>query len=141
MGKKHDYYPENPAEAYRVDSALDALSDLFTAMYKFAFEADEEKKKAAAAAFVGTTLPAFFAAFEKRLVANVSQHYLVGEKMTIADFGFASLFNSLFLNEGCEYAAVLRPVLEAHENCHKYALHLNEDLAAYLAARPSPRPF
>ena len=61
--------------------------------------------------------------------------------MTIADFGFASLINSLFVNEGSEFHTLFKPILEAHENCHKYALHLNEDLATYLADRPFPRPF
>ena len=73
---------------------------------------------------------------DKRLGENVTQHHIVGDKMSIADFCMAAILNSLFLNEGNQMYGALKPILEGFENVHKYAIHLNEHFADYLAARP-----
>ena len=86
-------------------------------------------------------LPNWFAAINKRLGENVTQNHIVGDSFTIADFGFAAAFNSIFLNEANDHYATLKPILESYENVRKYATALNGELSAYLAARPQPRPF
>lgn len=99
LGKKYGYYPEDAYDSWRVDSTIDSLGDLMNAFYKAAFAPDEETKKSLFEAFYTTTFPKWLEVIQKRLNENTSQEYIVGDKMSIADFALASLAYSSFLNE------------------------------------------
>ena len=100
LGTRHGYYSTDATEQWKIDSTIDAASDLYTSMYKFAFEADAEKKKVAAEAFFTTTFPQFCEIIEKRLNANSSQKFIVNDRITIADFSLGAFAYSTIFNEG-----------------------------------------
>lgn len=141
LGKKFGYYPEDPETAWKVDSWLDAISDLVTQMLKVKFETDAEKQKELFQKFVSEVLPKWLEAIEKRIKANSSPVHLVGDKYTIADFSFGALLSSVFFNEGNEYSAPLQEVIKKFEGIINYGHHQKETCKEYLDARPSPRPF
>jgi glutathione S-transferase len=72
LGRKHGYYSDDAVTAWRIDSTIDAIGDLKTALYKFAWEQDEEKKKEALKNFTENVLPPWLTAIEKRIEKNSS---------------------------------------------------------------------
>ena len=139
LGKLHGYYPEDPVQAWKVDSTLDAVEDYLQQYFKMIFEKDEEKKevlKAAWLKFAGQWLHVI----EKRLEQNESQHYVVGSKMTIADFALACVAFNLILNEANPNFEDTKPHMEKFPILVAYAAHLKEDLKEHLEKR-AVRPY
>lgn len=138
LGIQHGYYPADAYEAYLVDSLLDSINDINNAFYKAAFNPSEEHKTTLFAEFYGNTLPRFFAAFEKRLDGNTSG-FIVGDKITIADFAFAALAYSSFLNENNPNRQPAIEVVDKFPAFKKYCEGLGEHIKAHLDTRkPSP---
>lgn len=107
LGRKYGYYQHEDLEAaYKVDSTLDAVTDLVMAMYKVKNET-EDKKKEAVEAFTTTFLPKWLGVIEARIKNNSSPAHLVGDKWTIADFSFNALLSATFFNDGSEYSKIL----------------------------------
>ena len=139
LGRTYGYYPEAPETAFKIDSTIDAVEDYFGAYFKFNFESNEEKKAIFKENWL-KMLPIWVAAIEKRLEANGGK-YIVGDKITIADFALAAIGFNLLLNEANPHYAETLPFIKDHEILKKYAGGLKEELGAYLASRPQPRPF
>eukprot|EP00347_Sterkiella_histriomuscorum_P006172 403353788 len=138
LGTALNYYPEDAYHAYLVDSILDSVNDNFNALYKAAFNPNEETKAALLANFYYNTLPRFIAAFDKRLEGNTTG-FIVGDRITIADFALAAFAYSLFLNEICPVKAQIEEVVKRFENFYKYSLGLGEHVKAHLDTRkPAP---
>ena len=137
VGRIYGYYPADAYEAWRVDSFHDALSDLFTAMAKARFETDAEKQKEMYGALLATTLPQTLAKFEKRLLANTSQQYLVGDKLTTIDFHMIPLFQMLAFNDKNPMAAVFGSIFDTVPTLKAYVgHHVENTFKEYLATRP-----
>mmetsp|Transcript_32359 Transcript_32359/g.31662 ORF Transcript_32359/g.31662 Transcript_32359/m.31662 type:complete len:112 (-) Transcript_32359:45-380(-) len=102
---------------------------------------DEEAKKEGMKKMFTEVIPKELAILEKVLSNNATQNYLVGDKMTIADFLFGSFMNSFFYNPANPGYEQIKDMLNNFPNVKKWAEHFNGEMAAYLAARPSPRPF
>ena len=86
-------------------------------------------------------LPTWIKAIEKRIEANGGK-YIVGDKITIADFALSYVIFGLLLNEANPNYAEVWEIIKDHEILNKYAAGLKDgDLAARLSSRPSPRPF
>ena len=99
IGLKYGFYPTDNAEvSWAIDSTIDSLTDIMNAFYKAAF-ADEASKPELFKTYFGTTLPQWLTAINKRLLANSSKNFIVGDKITIADFAIAGFIYSLYLNE------------------------------------------
>jgi glutathione S-transferase len=142
LGKQHGYYTEDPAVNYRIDSTIDALNDLRQAMGKFAFEQDEEKKKAGFHNFIENIFPPWLTAIEKRIAANSSPHHAVGDKLTIADFAIGAWAYSAVYNEGNPVHHQFQEVVAKFPHVHAYLTHLGEhEFKEFLEHRPKPRPF
>ena len=123
--------------AYKVDSTLDAINDLLNAYYKGAFAATEEEKKTLLGAFYETTLPKWLSVIEKRLTSNSSQQYIVGDKMSIADFALTAVAYSQFYNDANPAKeTILKPIIEKFPALDKYFKGHGESLKEYLASRP-----
>ncbi len=68
LGNQYGYYPKDAFDAWRADSANEALKDLMAGFYVIAMQTqDEEKKKELFQNFLTTTLPTALGKFEKRL--------------------------------------------------------------------------
>lgn len=138
LGKIHGYYPEDPYQAYLVDSLIDSIGDIQNAFYKAAFNPSEEHKVTLFTEFYGNTLPRYFSAFEKRLEGNESG-FIVGDKPTIADIAFAALAYSSFLNEHNPNKGQTEEVANKFPNFVKYCQGLGEHVKTHLETRkPSP---
>ena len=89
--------------------------------------------------FFGKTLPKWFEIMEKRLKENSSHEYIVGEKMTIADFSLAALAYGSFLNEENPTKDMQYAIAEKYPVFLEYVKGLGEKLHDYIASRkPSP---
>jgi len=108
----------------------------FILYYAFTFSEDAEVKKVGLEKFTTTTLPKALAPLETRLKNNSSQHHIVGDKWTIADFTIAAAAYSVFLNEANPNYAEFLPIVKEFPVLYAYFLHLGEDLKEYLATRP-----
>ena len=139
LGKIYGYYPEDAYTAWRVDSTLDAIGDLLNAFYKGAFAPNEDLKKTLMAAFFETSLPNFLAAIQKRIETNTTQEFIIGDKLTIADFALAAVAYSSFLNENNPARADQMAIVEKFPVALKYFQGLGEHVKEHLQARkPSP---
>jgi glutathione S-transferase len=141
LGKTYGYYSEDYATAWKIDSLVDAVSDIQNAFYKFSWEQDQDKKKAGLDNYLANVLPAWFNAIEKRIAANENKHHLVGDKLTIADFAFAGWAFGSVLNENHANKTELQAVLANYPLVKEYLHHLGDHhLKEYLAGRPQ-RPY
>ena len=141
LGRQHGYYPSDPETAYQIDSTIDAVEDYLGAYFKFNFEQDAERKKAAKETFMTKFLPNWLNAIEKRITKNSSQKYIVGDKMTIADFALGAVGFNVLLNEANPTYAETWEIVKDREVLKAYATHQREELKEYLTTRPQPRPF
>ena len=141
LGRQHGYYPTDANAAYQVDSTIDAVEDFLGSYFKFNFEADADRKKAAKETFMTKFLPNWLNAIEKRITKNSSQKYIVGDKMTIADFALGSVGFNILLNEANPTYAETWEIIKDREVLKAYANSQREELKEYLASRPQPRPF
>lgn len=136
LGIQFGYYPADAYESYKVDSIIDALGDIYNAYFSAAFHPNEETKKALTATLLETTLPKFFAAFEKRLDNNSSPDKIVGDKLTIADFALAAFAYSTFSNDANPLKAQLHEIASKYPKFLDYTNGLGELLKDHIASRP-----
>ena len=101
IGSNNGLYPAvtDPVTMWKIDSLIDAQEDIGNQFWKSSNTGDEETKKKALETFFGQTLPQYFGRLEKRLKENTSQKYIVGDKITIADFAIASVAYTRIFNE------------------------------------------
>ena len=136
LGRKYGYYPEDPEQGWLVDSTLDGLMDMFQGAVKARWEPDEEKKKQLMGEWLKDTLPKFLTVFEKRLSANSSPNFFVGDKLTIADFAWLSFIFSHVYNPEGMMSAYIKPIFENFPRLKTYAEALKTTFYEYLENRP-----
>ena len=99
LGNKYGYYPaSDPELAWQVDSVVDATKDIVDLLAKIVWEADPEKKANMIKDLLTKPYPIFLQALNKRAETSGSQ-YLVGDKITTADFMFSSLIFIVIYND------------------------------------------
>lgn len=137
LGMKYGYYPQDPLEAWRVDSTLDAINDLLAAFYKAAFApVDEEEKKKLMQVFYDGAYDKFLGFMNKRIEQNSSHNYIVGDKITIADFALAAVAYATFLNDKNPNKGDMLPYVEKYPAFLNYLKGLGEnDLKEHLSTR------
>ena len=142
LGKQYGFYTDDAVTGWEIDSAIDACQDIQNAYYKFSFESDAERKKAGQEAFLKTQFPAWTAVMDKRIASNTSPHYIVGNKITIADFVVGSWVYGAALNEAGPLHSEMKENINQHAHLKEYLTHLGEnDLKEFLDHRPKPRTF
>jgi len=141
LGRQNDYFPADVDLCYMIDSTIDAVEDFLGAYFKFNFEQDEERKKAAKETFLTKFLPNWLNAIEKRLTNNSSQKFIVADTMTIADFALGNVAHNILFNEANPTYAETWEIIKDREVFKAYHAHQKEELKEYLATRPQPRPF
>ena len=103
---------------------------------KIVTETDPEKQKLAGMNMHTKFLPGWFGAFEKRLAAREDRNFLVGDKLSIADFAWATFFYSFVFNELNEHHGAFEKNLSEFPLLKEYAENLGKTFADYLASRP-----
>eukprot|EP00347_Sterkiella_histriomuscorum_P004698 403359449 len=125
LGQVHGYYPEDPYQAYLADSILDSMNDIMGALYKGIFNPVEELKVLFMTEFYEKVLPRFFAAFQKRIEANPSG-FIVGDKISIADFSVVSFAYGTFLNDLCPLKEQVEGVAKQFPKFYQYCINFGE---------------
>ena len=136
LGRQHGYYPDDAEVAYKIDSTIDAVEDFLQSNNKWRFEADETRKAAAKETFLKTFLPKWIDAIEKRIASNSTQKFIVGDKITIADFALAAVTFNILLNELNPVFAEIQEVLKDSAVIDTYVASLQAELHDYLETRP-----
>ena len=139
LGRTYGYYSEDPEVAYKIDSAVDGMDDLTNSYMKVRYAGEDKEAQAKAFADFMAYFDVWLGIYEKRLAANTTQKYFVGDKLTIVDFEMVALAYSFFMNDANEGGKMMKPVAEKHEVFFKYILGLGEEFKEYLAKRPQPR--
>ncbi len=136
---RHGYYPLDKAEqAWEIDSALDTVSDLVTALVKIHWEKDPEQKAKYIKEFFGGAYPVALKALSNRL-SQPGHKFLAGDKITAADFHFGNLVVSVVYNELREYPGDvdhMKAIFEQFEPLVKYAETIKAEFGSYLETRP-----
>lgn len=138
LGAKHGFYPEDPYTAWKIDSIIDSVGDLYNGYFKAA-EAPEDQKETLLKAYYENFYTMWLDAIQNRIKMNSSQKYIVGDKITIADFQLASIAYASFLNESSASRDTTLAIVERYPLFFQYAKGLGEELKDYISARkPSP---
>ena len=137
VGSKYGYYPQDALTAYRIDSILDFINDLLNSFYKAAFAPTEEEKKTLMETFYEGAFTKWVSIIDKKVADNSSQSFIVGDSLTIADFGLASVAYGTFYNEANPNKEVQAAIVAKFPTAEKYFKGLGETLKEYLATRPA----
>lgn len=85
-GRLSGLYPvDDPVQALKVDEALDLGEDINGLMGPSIHEQDDVKKLAMRKELAEYTLPEWAAYFDRLLIANGSNGYIVGDSLSVAD--------------------------------------------------------
>jgi len=88
LGKKYGYYPADPESQYEVDSVMDAAADVFAYggmhIHKKFVDQDPNWQKEVPDCY--KLHETFYERMQKRLEKKPVKTFLVGDKLTIADF-------------------------------------------------------
>ena len=131
LGRTLNYYPtEDAFTAWRIDSTLDSVEDFLTTYGKFSWESDPAIRAANKEKFLAW-FPGWLAAIEKRLSSNSSQHHVVGDAQTIADFALFHVAVNIIFNEGNANYPDLAPLLAPFEGFRAYTNAQKEENKEY----------
>ena len=67
LGRVYGFYPEDPEEAWRVDSLLDSQVDLITKLYGLKYEPDENRRASNILDFFSSFFPSWCVGIDKKL--------------------------------------------------------------------------
>jgi glutathione S-transferase len=151
LGKILKLYPEDPIDAWRVDSTIDRNDDLQDDFWKVIFElpTPEEKEKKMEK-LENELLPAYFEEMQKRLLKNGNKKFMCGDSMNIGDIHNAYIALVYILNDNKNVkndewgnwaidpvmTKRFRKALKPFKELEKYYEGLKEMFADYLAIRP-----
>ncbi|CDW89050.1 glutathione s-transferase [Stylonychia lemnae] len=136
LGKLHGYYPADPYHAYLADSYMDSFDDISPAFFQARSEKDAEKQKVLYDKLFNQTYPKWCQAIENRIQQNVTRKFLVGEKLSIADFSFAGRHFGLVKNPLSPIQNDLQAQFSKFKGLSEYADNLEAIFKDYLEARP-----
>ena len=83
----------------------------------------------------GTTMPNWFKILEKRLQENGSGKYIVGDKITTADFSLGAWANTTYLNENSAAKDFIAEAIKGFPKVDAYFRGLHSDLEGRLSTR------
>ena len=95
LGTKYGFYPQDPQGAYEVMWWFGGIGDMLMPIYKYYSEKDPAKQKDMATEIVANHFARFLAIFENKLGKKENKEFLVGQKLSIADFKIIGSFRFL----------------------------------------------
>ena len=146
LGKLHGYYPEDPIQAWRVDSILDANRDIQEKYWDVQFASykglDKEATQKLLDKYISKILPGFLEVMQKRVAKNGDSKLMVGESITLADIDSAHVAFTYLLNETNEYYKEQSAVLEQFPQLKAYYQNLHDNVfKEYFENRVSGKPY
>ena len=118
LGAKHGYYPDDPLQAQQADEIIETAQDVFGKVGPLYF-GPPENREAGFKALFETHLPKFLDFIDKRCGNGA---FLVGEKLSIADFYVAGTLYACTLNNDASFlpAEMRSAMLEKYPNFKAY---------------------
>ena len=111
----------NPEEAWKMDSICDSYTDTVNAIAKAAMNPDANQKKELMGGLMMKTIPEWFAVMEKRIASNSSKQFIVGNKLSIADFCMAAFFFSFVYNDANPGSQGFKDILSKFNTLKAYS--------------------
>ena len=137
LGKLYGYYPEDPVAAAKVDMLIDSYSDIFNGIAGAMFASGDDKSAKIKEVFE-KTLPGFMKIVDPFLKET---GFLVGNKLTIADFYIGGLYVSRANDPNIGFASEEWANFKtAYPKFTLYGERVAAANKAYLDGRPG-RPF
>lgn len=100
LAAKHHLHPLDAYDLWRVDSLVDHYGDVEKAFFAVTLSKDEDAIKG----FIEKTLVPTLLVLEARLKDNLTQDYLVGRALTVADVVYTNFVWSILTNEARDEA-------------------------------------
>ena len=132
IGMKLGYYPEDPMQAYESDMLSDAFADVQAKIYLPHFENDPAVKKEKTDLVFETLVPNFLKVIEPICAKG---QFLVGEKLTCADFWIGGLYVNYCANELCFERERWNALLEQFPAFKAYGERFAAANESYLSTR------
>ena len=131
LGMKFGYYPEDSIKAFECDMLLDMYADVVGKVYKPHFQKDEAKRD--------TMMPEIVEAVKKfldRAAPHFDGHYLVGDKLSIADFWIGGLYTNYLANPEITFGKEqFAEILAAYPAFESYGKRYADATSSYISSR------
>ena len=133
LGAKHGYYPSADAlTAFHIDQLIDRYQDVGTTIYKPQFMKEQADKDAAIKTLAEETIPKFLDEINEKC----KDGWLVGDKISLADFFVGGLYTNYLANEHITYGKdEWKSLLDKYPNFKGYGERYAAENAAWLASR------
>ncbi len=140
LAKKYGYEAKDNFTNWRIDAAIDEVSDHFTAFYGASIKTRKFDDEGCKLYLEAATK--FVSSFEKKLQSH-GLKYVASDKISGADFEVAKIVFNFFYNDafmaGAMFTTPAKAILEASPLFSAYVQRLKKDLESYLSSRkPSP---
>lgn len=132
LAMQYGYYPSDPLLAHKANELIDGLTDVFGKINAPAFNKDYDTGP-----IFSTVIPNFLSVIEKHLSTQDGKQYIVGGKMSIADFAIGGFYCNFFANPEMYKPEEWAKVLKQYPNFQEYGLNYSTEMETYLAARGS----
>ena len=120
-----------------MDSILQAGQDLQEQWWDLFLKGKEESlKQKMLKDYLEKHLDRYLRVMQQRLLSNSSQRYLVGDKISLADFDSAHIAYSYLLNEKNAFYKEQAEAVERFPDLKKYYEGLHEEMGGYFGQRP-----
>ena len=133
VGMKFGYMPTDAMEAFHVNYLVDRFQDIGGLYYKPVFAA-EDAKEALYTQIFDDALPKFLAEIDHYCAKG---SWLVGDKLSIADFTIGGFYANTFKNPACYTPERWAALAEKFPNFHAYGERFVAENEKYLSSRPS----
>ena len=133
LAMRHGYYPEDPKEAQLTDELMESYHDIFM---KICWVHNSEGQEKA------TKMDEMFGAVHIYLTDIIEplcakSKFLVGEKVTLADFWVSGLYTNVATNKLVFAPEKWADLLSKFPNFKAYGERFTKELEFYLASRPN----
>ncbi|CDW83996.1 glutathione s-transferase [Stylonychia lemnae] len=135
LGKLYGYYPEDPIDAWKVDSMIDLNYDLHDDYWKFCFQSEPEKIKKCQDDYFQKHLPKYCQHVQRRLL-KAGNIYISGDQITIADFLLSGWAYMFVYNESCIHSKEHLEVIKNYPDLEAYFDRMAQQLKEHLDKRP-----
>ena len=140
-GVQHDLYPVKDWQACgKIDEIVATWSDVLEAFAPIILNtaATAEERSQAIDEVKEGILRKYLTIIEKQLEKNINEgKFIVGTKMSIADFCMACLTFNILKNESGPFQAPLAPLLLEFPHYGAYSKRLHSELKEHLDSRPA----
>ena len=136
LGAQYGYYDTKDwKNAGTIDMIVDTQAELYNACAKLALFTPEDDQPQGIEDIRDGILTKFMTIVEKRLAGNGNAKFIVGDKLTIADFAMCQTIFNILRNTQSPLHAPLGLTLDSYPLVEAYATRLEAEVQAYLTKR------